>query len=87
MSDLNNTDVCEDCFGGSASLLVVVPVLLSVIWVVFQLLHSSWVLALLITKVANLFLQESGIYIGKVFSHMWLFLQHFKHFCIYSTPT
>lgn len=57
----------EDCVMNTEefpSLLLLIPVLLSIVWIIFQLFYGSWLLALLITKTANLFLQDSGIYIG-----------------------
>ncbi len=59
-----SSDVFEDC-GRPPLIVLLVPVLLSVVWVTFQLFYGSWVLAFLITKLANVFLKDSGIYIGR----------------------
>lgn len=61
-----NSSACEGSGEGcwSPSLILLVPVLLSVAWIVFKLLYGSWILAVLVTKVANLLLKDSGIYIG-----------------------
>lgn len=61
--------MCEDCdlaasSAASPSLLLLLPVLLSVVWILFQLFYAPWLLALLITRLANLWLRDSGIYIG-----------------------
>ena len=45
--------------------LLVLPVLLSVAWAIYELFYAPRVLAFLITKLANLFLTDSGIYIRK----------------------
>jgi len=66
---METTSECSNCGDEQAalepSLLLVVPVLLSVVWAVVQLLYGSWLLALLLTKLVNLFLKDSGISIGK----------------------
>lgn len=64
---LVGSGMCEDCdlADQSPSLLLLLPVLLSLLWVLFQLFYAPWLLALLVTKLANLFLTDSGIYIGK----------------------
>ena len=49
----------------SPSLLLLLPVLLSLLWVLFVLFYGSWVVAVLLTKTANFFLTHSGIHIGK----------------------
>ena len=61
-----NSSLCvgEESCEGRPSLLLLLPVSLSVVWVVFHLLYSSRLLALLVTKIVNLFLQDSGISIG-----------------------
>ena len=61
---------CEDCgladnTAGSPSLLLLLPVLLSVLWILFQLFYTPWLLAFLITKLTNLWLTDSAIYIGR----------------------
>ena len=60
---------CEGCEVPQGSrmptLLLLLPVSLSLFWAVFQLLYGSWLLASLITKLVNLFLKDSGIYIGE----------------------
>ena len=64
-----NTSTCEElgtCSGsGSPDPLLVLPVLLSVLWVIFDLLYASSLAAFVVNRVANLFLKDSGIYIGR----------------------
>ena len=64
---METTSECSDCGGEELlepSLLLLVPVLLSVVWAVVQLLYGPWLMALLLTKVVNVFLKDSGISIG-----------------------
>ncbi len=51
------------------SLLLLLPVLLSVVWGVIHLIYGSWLLARLLTKLVNAFLKDSGIYIGEWAGH------------------
>lgn len=44
--------------------LLVLPVLLSVAWALYELFYAPRVIAFLLTKLANLFLKDSGIYIS-----------------------
>ena len=46
--------------------LLVLPVLLSVAWGLYELFYASRVLAFLATRLANLFLKDSGIYISEL---------------------
>ena len=48
----------------SPSLLLLLPVLLSLLWCVVLLFYGSWILALLVSKIVNLFLSNSGVHIG-----------------------
>ena len=61
---MNSSAGDEGCGGNPPSLILLVPVLLSVVWIVFKLLYGSWILAVLVTKGANLLLKDSGISIG-----------------------
>lgn len=62
-----NNSMCE---GGECGIavgptpLLVLPVLLSVLWVLFDLFYASIILGFLVNKIANLFLKESGIHVG-----------------------
>ena len=44
--------------------LLVLPVVLSALWILFLLLYASRLIAVVVKLVANLFLKESGIHIG-----------------------
>jgi ABC-type Co2+ transport system permease subunit len=65
-----NTSTCEELGTCNASgspgpdPLLVLPVLLSVLWVVFDLLYASSLAAFVVNRLANLFLKDSGIYVG-----------------------
>ena len=48
--------------------LLALPVVLSVVWALYELFYAPRVLAFLVTKLANLFLTDSGIYISKLLS-------------------
>jgi len=60
------------CVGGACdaatgpSPLLVLPVVLSVLWVLFDLFYVSFILRLLVNRLVNLFLKESGVHIGAV---------------------
>lgn len=73
---MNTTTVYESAGRGyevvEPSFLLLLPVLLSVVWILVLLFYGPWVLALLITKVANLLLKDSGLYIGMITSIEWL---------------
>lgn len=62
-----NNSTCE---GGECGIavgptpLLVLPVILSVLWVLFDLFYASIILGFLVNKIANLFLKESGIHVG-----------------------
>ena len=65
--------VCEEGADGgcaltqsSPSLLLLLPVLCSCLWILFQLLYGSWVFAFLVSKVTNFFLTDGGLSIGKL---------------------
>ena len=66
-----NTSTCEELGTCNASgspgpdPLLVLPVLLSVLWVVFDLLYASSLAAFVVNRLANLFLKDSGIYVGR----------------------
>jgi hypothetical protein len=72
-----------DCggVGRTPMLLLLVPVLLSLLWVVFLLYYGSWVLAVVLTRAANLFLTHSGVHIGE----RGLLLYSFKCSCLLVT--
>lgn len=44
--------------------LLVLPVVLSVAWALYELFYAPRVLAFFLTKLANLFLTDSGIHLG-----------------------
>ena len=54
---------CKDSDGPNP--LLVLPVLLSVLWVLFDLFYASSLVAFVVNRLANFFLKESGIYIGR----------------------
>ena len=62
-----NNSTCE---GGECGIavgptpLLVLPVILSVLWVLFDLFYASIILGFLVNKIANLFLKESEIHVG-----------------------
>ena len=45
--------------------LLVVPVILSTLWIVFLLFYASRLLAATIQLLANLFMKDSGIHLGE----------------------
>ena len=45
--------------------LLVVPVILSTLWIVFLLFYASRLLAANIQLLANLFMKDSGIHLGE----------------------
>lgn len=45
--------------------LLALPIVLSVVWALYELFYAPRVLAFLVTKLANLFLTDSGIYISE----------------------
>lgn len=49
--------------------LVVIPVLLSAVWILWDLFYASYFLAFFVKTVLNLFLKETGIHIGKLCIH------------------
>ncbi len=63
----DGVSVCENgrC-ESSPSLLLLLPVLCSLSWILFQLFYGSWLLAALISRITNFFLKDSGIYIGEL---------------------
>jgi len=64
------------CVGGACdaatgpSPLLVLPVVLSVLWVLFDLFYVSFILRLLVNRLVNLFLKESGVHIGMIQLYM-----------------
>ena len=50
---------------GRPTPLLLLPVLLSVIWILFQLFYAPKLLAFFTNRLVNLFLKDSGIYISK----------------------
>jgi hypothetical protein len=44
--------------------LLVLPVVLSALWVLYDVFYASYLLAFLVNTILNLYLRETGVHIG-----------------------
>lgn len=64
--ETNSSGSGEECPAvGGPSLLLLLPVLLSLLWVLVDLLYSSSLLGWAVTRLAGAFLRDSAIHLGK----------------------
>ena len=61
---MNNTTMCEGAGCEGPHPLLVLPVVLSVVWVLVDLFYASSLLGFAVNSIANFFMRESGIHIG-----------------------
>ena len=66
---MNNTtcEILDECDSSSSSdphPLLILPVVLSVLWVLFDVFYASSLLGFVVNLIVNLFLKDSGIHIG-----------------------
>lgn len=59
---------CDSNCSGGYGLLVILPVTLSMLWILFDLFYLSWLLGFIINGIVNLYLRlshtDTGIHIG-----------------------
>lgn len=62
-------DVCAEQELGPPTLLLLLPLLLSLLWVLLDVFYSSALLAWAVTRLATFFLTDSAIHLGELRDH------------------